>query len=150
MSDSLSTLDSFSARFGQELFGLYPQWREFARAEPVEGSVKCCLIVEVPPPSGADIQHPLWISTERDEVTVGLDHYHMHFDWPAREQVWSVDPMLFIAALLAEEVVVVSHWHGEQWTGSNSGEWQQQVDVSPGVRARVRSWNGRRNRDITG
>jgi hypothetical protein len=139
-------LNRFSSDFAEVLFGIYPDWRQFALIEP-DGS----LVVKVSPPAESDIAHPLLITTDGDEVTIGLDHYHSHFYWPDDDQPSPfVDSLMFIATILSDEVAVVSCWKEGRWIGSTCiGPFDEVANARyAGSHARVRSWSGSRKRDF--
>ncbi len=146
---ALSDLDSFSADFAEDLFRLYPQWRELARSEHDDEFNRSYLVVEVAKPAGSDLDHSLVVTTFNEEVTVQLDYYHEHFDWPTEEGLSEQDPMLFIAALLSEDLAVASYWAEGRWKGSAVLAREEQVKAKEGCTVRIRSWRGNRDEDIT-
>ncbi|HEY4941916.1 MAG TPA: hypothetical protein VII56_10855 [Rhizomicrobium sp.] len=150
---AFETLDPFSRHFAESLFAVYPQWKPFAKVEKADGSGSSYLAVEVVPAPNSDVATGLYILTENDEVTIGFDSYHCHFDWPARDTDLTVDPMAFVSAILDERVAVVSVWEGEKWCGSwlmiEGREPDHDKYGGPGRRLRIRSWNGTLDRDVT-
>ncbi len=147
------TLDAFSRRFAQALFAAYPQWEPLAKIERADGGASSHLVVEVPSSPEADLSHGLYVLTENDEVTIGLDAYHCHFEWPPRDNTVIVDPVAFIGAVLDERVAVASVYGCEKWCGSWIVLDGQEPDDSKhrghGRRLRLRSWKGSLNRDVT-
>jgi hypothetical protein len=98
---NLDSLDSSSRHFVDRLLTAHPDWRAFARIESRPGGGSDDLVVEVPPPDGADLARPLLVYTEAEgEVTVGFDYYHAHFDWPVESgpvrEAFGADPLAFI------------------------------------------------------
>jgi hypothetical protein len=57
----------------------FPEWRGLVRVEIAEGG-SSFEILEVRPPAAADVRHGLVVDTSNDEITVGFDAYHTHFD----------------------------------------------------------------------
>jgi len=72
-------MDAFSLSSAEELFTAFPQWRSLARTEVAAGGSPY-LVLEVTPPPTADVEHGLVIDTSNEELTVGFDCYHSHFD----------------------------------------------------------------------
>jgi hypothetical protein len=144
-------MNQFSAEVAEEIFASYPEWKPFARVEESSDGTMY-LYVEVPSPALAQVEHGLTINTDNEEVTVSFDFYHSHFDsWKVREPDFEHQAaLLFVQAVLSEEVAVASWWQGQEWRGSCqvfAGE-----SPTPGVtqdfnRIRVRSWRGKRNED---
>lgn len=149
----MNQLNAFSMKFADQLFRAYPDWRRFARIKSGAVGDGGVLVVEVPPPPEAKVNYGLVITTDNDEVTVGFDHYHSHFDWPVRfdePTEPTINPMAFIAAILAEQIAVASWWEGETWVGSamlSSGEEPEKFAPPRAITVRVRSWKGTLNRD---
>lgn len=149
------TLDEFSKSFAERLLATYPEWLLFAKACRSAGGDHDHLVVEVPPPEGADAASPLRIDTANGEVTVEFDYYHTHFDWPPDTlplALRAADPMAFIAAILSEEVAVASGWEGGVWLGSWLVEEQANLALDGALgrvtHIRVRSWRGAWNIDF--
>ena len=141
-------LDGLSRDFTRCLFATHPEWRAFAKAERSDDGGADHLVVHVPAPEGADLARSLLIHAYRGEVTIGLDHYHTHFDWPPGQTAppaWA-EPTAFIAAILNEDLAAVSGWNGDQWAGSGlieRGQDPRAVRFRHRVtRIRVRSWRG--------
>ncbi len=119
----VEALDSLSRDFARRLLATHPEWRTFAKAEKSDDDGADHLVVEVPPPEGADLASPLLMHTDRGEVTIGFGHYHTHFDWPPERMAppaWA-EPMAFIAAILNEDLAAASGWDGDRWAGSWQG-----------------------------
>lgn len=101
------------------LFAEFPKWRSLAKLEVgADGSEYT--VVEVSPPAAANVEHGLVVDTANEEVTVGFDAYHSHFDdWVGDGSQFGTEAAIeFIKQLLQEKVAVVSWWYGEQWRGS--------------------------------
>ncbi len=147
----LSELDEFSRRYGDSLFSVHPEWRKFARQQRDDRSGTVFLVVEVPPPAGADGDLPLSIFTDNEEVTVVFDCFHTHYGWPDAS---FEDPLVLVHQILNEEISVASVWTGDEWRGSEliqPGALPEPEEWSPPItRVRVRSWKGTDNRDLPG
>jgi hypothetical protein len=139
----------------EPLLHAHPEWRAAVRSDAADdGSAYDVLELQAPP--GAHVEHGLFVSTENEEITVGFDVYHSHFDsWVDEANPgYGLGALEFINNLLAEKVAVLSWWTGETWAGSSqlaAGEspklpsWAGAPKVD---RVRVRSWNGSLNADI--
>jgi hypothetical protein len=142
---SESDLNTFSAEFARALFSKRPAWIEFARVDSTNSS-KNILVVEVPPPTESRADHPLIIDTERDEITIGFDSYHSHFDWPSFDEECG-NPLKFIEDIVCERVVVVSYWKDDKWCGSQTITAEKKLTPPDYIstdanRMKVRSWRG--------
>jgi hypothetical protein len=138
----------------EQLFAEFPEWRALARPETAENGTEF-LVIEVAPPPQAMVDHGLVIDTSNDEVTVGFDCYHSHFDdWVGDGEHFGTQAAIeFIKQIVSERTVVVSWWQGEEWRGSaqlEAGappavpEWATQAQYD---RVRIRSWRGTFNAD---
>ena len=147
-------LNEYSRRFADVLFTAYPEWREFASVDTAEDVDEGTLVVQVSPPRPRDIQWPLHISTDGEEITVGFDSYHRHFNRYGEddEAEGYAEALAFIADLLAERVAVISWWNGDEWRGSSTFVPGADVVTPPwAIKAktvRVRSWKGTYDKDI--
>jgi hypothetical protein len=149
----LEALDGFSRLFAEDLLAIYPEWESSMTSAPREAGDEHYLKMEFTAPTGNADDPEILVVTDEGEVTVFFDSYHCHYDWPSYDQSpppW-VDPVAMIAALLAEDIVVMSGWKGDKWTGSWHVERAQALEAPtapPGTdRVRVRSWKGTFNRD---
>jgi hypothetical protein len=157
-------LDEMSQSFAKRLFELHPDLQPYARAQDGGHDSRLkWLKVEVPSPAGSSLRGPLYVDTD-DEITIALDYWHSHFDWPSNHPDRLKDDALqVIEALLVERVAVVSHWAGDEWAGSALAEVGPDLESEvkrpgwPGAsktvarqitRVRVRSWRGTLDRDI--
>ena len=89
-------LNRYSQGFADSLFSRHPHWQRFAQSTPEEEGNGNSLLVTLQVPAG----HELWLSTDRDELTVGLEPFHTHFDDP-------LEALNFVDDLLAERAIVV-------------------------------------------
>jgi len=138
----------------EALFAVFPDWRSLARIGTGDNGERC-VIVEVPPPSEANVEHGLIIEHSTGEITVGFDCYHAHFaHWEGEDDLSGAEGALdFIRKLVSERLVILSWWDGDRWCGSA----QLEADVPPEApewaipgsydRIRVRSWSGALNVD---
>jgi hypothetical protein len=133
------------------LLARFPEWLACCREEPgPEGESSLVIDVPAPPESGA--AHGLCITTEDEEITVGFDSYHTHYDvlCPCDDPAEPA-ALDFIEGLLSERIAVVSWWQGGRWLSSeqlHAGDplrLPQWADVSGQVEAHVRSWRGTLN-----
>jgi len=139
----LSALDAFSRSFAAELLQAFAQLENHASAR--DGVLK----LELSPGTPRADCH-FYVSTEDGEVTVGLgNYYHSHFDWPPAERgrTWD-DPIAFIRALIAEELLIVDRFRDGKWTGSSTMAPEEVLQISPGETVHVRSWSGARDRAL--
>lgn len=147
-------LNDFSRRFASVLFAAHPEWTEFASIDINEGIDEGSLLVEVHPARPRDIKQPLHISTESEEITVGFDIYHTHFNRYAgdNEAATFAESLAFIADVLRERIAVITWWNGDEWRGSSTLATGAEIGPPTYARnaktARVRSWVGTHDRDI--
>lgn len=149
-------MSDFPLDDAQALFAVFPEWRAFARSEAEESGVPY-LVVHVPAPAEADEEHGLTIDTSNEEVTVGFDCYHSHFNaWDGDgEDVGTLAALEFIKQVVHERVAIVSWWLDEKWCGSSRTAAGSTAEVASWAgaqgcnRIRVRSWNGTFNADIS-
>lgn len=147
-------VDEYSKIVIAELFACHPQWRNFTRIEKEEGKEKGYFYIEIPAPPGSDLAKPLYILTNNEEITVGLDYYHVHYNYMVGppEASDADKALLFIEDILVENVSVVSWWDGDSWKGSAPIKYGNEPDasgfVSPYKKIRVRSWKGNYDRNI--
>jgi hypothetical protein len=133
----------------------FPEWTSLVREEKGDdGSIYEVLEVSAPP--SANVEHGLIVDTSNDEITVGFDVYHGHFDELVGDGVHfgTMAALEFVRQIVSERVAVMSWWEGERWCGSS----QLEPGRKPGLpswagalaidRIRVRSWRGTLNADI--
>ena len=144
-------LNVFSRKVAERLFERFPEWRPFARADE-NGDESGILYVEIPPPSDANLAKPLHILTVNEEVEVGFDFYHNHFEVLVDISETVQQALDFILDILEERVVAVSWWSGTSLRGASSEISGRQPEASehmhPYDHVRIRSWMGCHNRDI--
>ncbi len=147
-------MDPFSLTTADEIFAAFPEWQAFAREEPADDG-SFFLLIQITPPSESNVEHGLFIDTQNQEVTVGFDYYHSHFDqWIGDGDHFGIEAALeFVRQILNEEVAIVSWWEDETWRGSAQLEagasppqpsWQTSFN-----RIRIRSWKGTLNVDFS-
>ena len=139
----------------EALFEVFPEWRSLARREVDEYGSEY-VVVEVSPPSEADIHGSLLIDTWNDEVTVGFDFYHGHFDdWAGQSRPFGTGSALeFVQQIVEERVAVISWWRDDKLGGGSVtdagvplGPRQPRTSTDTHNRVRVRSWRGTLNVD---
>jgi hypothetical protein len=146
-------MDAFSLATAAEIFSSFPEWRSLAREER-DDQGDAFLVIEVPAPVGADVEHGLVLDTAREEVTVAFDCYHTHFDsWLEGNEPYEAGSALdFVNGILEERVAVLSWWSGHQWRGSSQMPAGACLHSPSGIsrfdRVRIRSWNGTLNADM--
>ena len=144
-------MSPFSLRVKDEVIASFPEWQTFAKEETYKGSSPY-LVITVPPPTAANTELPLRISTWDDEVTVDFDYYHAHFDrWnPQAQDNRHTSALLYVQSLLNEQVAVASWWQSDlckmasQFDAGSSLQPSLKIAYS---RVRVRSWRGSLNVD---
>jgi hypothetical protein len=147
-------LNEFSRRFAAVLFAAHPEWREFASVDTTEGADEGSLVVKVSPPQPRDIKWPLQISTDIEQIIVGFDLYHSHFNRYAGDEEAEAfaKALAFVADLLAERVAIISYWDGDKCRCSSTITTSTDVTMPSWARnaktARIRSWRGTYDRDI--
>lgn len=145
-------MDPFSAAASEQIFAAFPEWRAIAREEQAEDG-SSFLVVEVAPPAAARVEHGLVIDTANQEVTVGFDCYHSHFDESIGDgELFGIEAALeLVRQIVNERIAVVSWWDGEHWRGSAQLEAGAEPEAAKWVmhfdRVRVRSWKGSLNAD---
>lgn len=108
------------------------------------------------PPEGARLDHGLAIEVVGDEVSIALDHAHVHLGWTPdlysdnpEDAAWFNEPLLMIEGLLREEIVACSGWRGDHLVIGCFHLADTTPDlIVPGIVVRrTRSWRGRHTRD---
>ena len=149
-------LNQFSQQIGDALFKRFPDWRNYARVDENENRDEGgILYVEIPVPLESNLSGPLYILTANEEVVVGFDSDHNHFE-DLRESGGSdssIQEVLdFIVDILEEKVVAVSWWAGSSLRGAtiipSSSKPEPSEHIHSFDRVRIRSWKGTHDRDI--
>ncbi len=147
-------MDPFSLASAEEIFSDFPDWRPFAREEKADDG-SSFLLIELPAPHEANVDHGLVIDTANQEITVAFDCYHSHFGaWVGDGPHFGTEAALeFVKQVLEERVAAVSWWQNEQWQGSaqvEAGKPPEAPAWRTGFnRIRVRSWKGSLNADTS-
>ena len=107
----------------------------------------------VPPPPDSDLAEGLDIEEVDGEITISLDHSHIHLNWPLASadkegDVWA-DPIAMVDAILSEKVLALSGWtDGKLRVGSlREVGGDLNLIASKLQRLRIRSWRGTFDRD---
>jgi hypothetical protein len=149
-------LNQFSRQIAEALFKRFPDWRHYARVEDNEhrdeGGI---LYVEVPVLPGSNLNRPLYVLTANDEVVVGFDSDHNHFEDLVESggSDSSIQEVLdFIVDILEERLVAVSWWAGSSIRGAtmipSSSKPEPSEHIHSFDRVRIRSWKGTYDRVI--
>ena len=142
-------LNSFARSFFEELSRAFPNLasRAVIDADPV--AAPGSLLVTFAPDHSRP-ESVFQISADNEEVTVGFDLYHRHFDWPNEYANWETHPLLFIAALVQDRIVVEVWRKRGRWTKSLVRDANHEPDVANigNHVVSIRSWSGRLDRDI--
>jgi hypothetical protein len=95
------------------------------------------------------------VLTANDEVVVGFDSDHNHFEDLVENggSDSSIQEVLdFVVDILEERVVAVSWWAGSSWRGSTMipsiGKPEPSEQIHSFDRVRIRSWKGTYDRDF--
>jgi len=161
-------MDDLPRAFAQMLFEVFPEWRGFTRGGMCVDAAGSGLVVEVPSLPAADVKLGLLIRVD-DEVTVGFDYYHCHFDPDTtyadlrasakdttgeEERSGVLTALDFVKDIVSERIVIVSYLLNDEWRGSTAMPAEMpphRPDYVGGRsynRIRVRSWAGARNADV--
>lgn len=140
--------------FLEELLRRRPEWSELPIIDQAAHPWPSRTLV-IPSPPGSDLACPLDIEETAGEVTISLDHCHIHMPWPPGAPgmagpVWS-DPLAMIEAIVDEKVLATSGWIGGRVRiGSiqEAGD-EKPLSMSNLQRQRWRSWKGTFDRDET-
>jgi hypothetical protein len=137
---NLDELNSFSQQFLQVLLSRLPELAAAARIDTSEAVASGTLLIELDPPS-KNVEVGLWISTDDEEVTVGFDYYHGHFDpWIGASESLSFDKACeFIVRILADQALAVSWWIDDVLAG---GKWVNPGDdFRPNLEHQIENFN---------
>jgi hypothetical protein len=146
-------LNNFSCQVAAQLFEHFPQWRSYAQAEDTEFE-SGILYLEIPLPSNSNLERSLYVLTDREQVEVGFDFNHNHFESVLGDDD-SVDMKSvidFIYDIFSDKIVAVSWWAKEKCRGGTLACSDRLPEPSehihPFDRVRIRSWNGTFDQDI--
>ena len=140
------SLNEFSSAFSVALFERHPAWLEFGRVDE-SAEQPGSLIVEVPSPAESDPQD-LWILTDEDEVTVGFDRYHWHFnDYDATDAELFNQVLAFVEDILEERTIIGVVMEGDRWRSAEALKLGAEFVVPEGYVGYLRSWRGSHNVD---
>lgn len=128
-------LNSYSATIERRLLTEFPELEDSVKPEQPAG----CLLIEHPSPH-ADVS--LFISTEDDEITIGLDgwHGHMYVGGDDAEEYEIANAIDLIRSILTDQVVVVFKTKHGRWIGSSLIRVDEQVSLEEGVEIRLSRW----------
>jgi hypothetical protein len=141
---NIDKLNPFSRSFFVELSRSCPDLASKAVNDDNEKALTGSLLVEFTP----DASRPesiFYISTDNEEVTVGCDRYHSHFEWPSEYSDWQMNPLTFIDALLNDRILIKVREKAGNWAGSSVLEANEEPDLSGMEKDHVvilRSWSG--------
>ncbi len=145
-----------SQLFAADLFQRYPEFRQYAAMEPVQGSEMWSLVVTIPAPSGdPKAGLTLWVDN-------GIEPSLEFGDWHTHANLWTIDAedkwqnmeiLDLVKAILGDRIILCED------VGGTSDGYPTIIDLavkdalldeltskySPG-RARLRSWSGHLDR----
>ena len=149
-------LNQFSRQIADALFKRFPDWRQYACVEKNEKEEGGILYVEIPAPPLSNLNRPLYILTANEEVVVGFDSDHNHFEdlIESGGSDSSIREVLdFIVDILEERLVAVSWWAGSSLRGATMIPSGSKPEPSEHIhsfdRVRIRSWKGTYDRDVS-
>jgi hypothetical protein len=154
----LNELNPYGRRVATQLFRHFPDWSTFARIDPHPNADSGALLVEISANS-PNIRNRLRISTDGDELTIGLHTHHCHFaDYDQRGTDEHIeDGIEYIKQLIQEDYVIHSWYCNGQFWGSVTGTADNVGDPGKFVgnvdKITCRSWAGTHDSDdvrITG
>jgi len=141
-------MDSFSERFTKALLDAFPEWSDLVRQSVREDHLE----LEIAAPSG---KGQLLVSTAGEEVTVGFDRWHQHFNeiyWlPGYEGELNEEPfervIQFLRDFLIDRVVIRIWTKNGEYAGSSALHlWYSSNDCRGdclGDHYSLKSWSGR-------
>jgi hypothetical protein len=149
-------LNWFSQQIADALFKRFPDWRTYARVDENENRDEGgILYVEIPAPPESDLNRPLYILTANEEVVVGFDSDHNHFEdliETGGSDSFIQNVLDFIVDILEERLVAVSWWAGSSLRGAtiiaSSSKPEPSEHIHSFDRVRIRSWKRTYDRDI--
>lgn len=102
-------LTAYSSKSLGVLLALLPDLESYVT---IEGAY---FMISVVSPAGWE----LWVSSEEEEITVGLAEYHAHFGWHEGDPTDdATDAADFIRALRSGELVLAMWFEGAEYAGS--------------------------------
>jgi len=141
-------MDCFSKRFAAALLNAFPEWSDLV----LQAEREDCLQLRIEAPSG---NGHLSISTEGEEVTVGFDMWHTHYQenywFPGYEGELCEQPFERVIQFLKDflnDRVVIRIWtkNGEYAVSGPCHRWYDD-NLSragcPGDEYSLKSWSGR-------
>lgn len=143
----LGRLNEYSRRFAGELLDRFPFFLCHARIDKDDDGEDGVLVVEFAPDS-ARPNCLFLVSTHGAEVTVGLDEWHGHFDWPDE------DVLTFIEDLVAGRSAVELHLKNGCYSGSSvvgrAHVPEGNTSLSEGEAVHYRFWRAAEDREFHG
>jgi hypothetical protein len=126
-----------------------PELISLVRIEPVTGANHSILVVEIPAPN-PKLKHPLYITTENEEITWGFGGWHGHYAAVIEGQIAEV--FSEIDDVFQDRVLAVTFLRDGKWAGGTLVREHEQVfsglfEDFKGL-VEVRSWTGVRDADI--
>ena len=142
------TLTEFSEEVKAQFIELFPFLLKLEH-EIIEDEENTFYIkIKAPSPNS---EFPLYIDTYCDEVTVGFDAYHAHFNEFFGDSEYET-AFEFINKIISDEFSIVSYWREEQWCGSSllrKESFPTTNDDYPFANTiKIRSWSGALDSEI--
>ena len=133
----------YTKRMATAILNEYPQWASLHKYEIENEEEYFCLEVTAPSPN---IEVPLRITTNQEEITVSFYAYHAHY------QEFGAEAKQLINTLLSEKHSIVSFWHEDQLCGSCIVEImnvpETNIEYPYANRIEVRTWSGLNDQTI--
>jgi hypothetical protein len=145
-----NSLNSLSEKLAKALQLAYPLWEiDYSALAQEDGA----FTVEVPSPHPGN--SPLWISTDREEITIGFGDFHTHIPNYEEDNQKVEEAIQQINDIIAENEVGYSLWDGEKFQSASlqepniDPEWGKITAerIQPGWILRCQSWTGKFNKE---
>lgn len=129
-------LDDYSQIVSDRVLREFPQLRSAVKPAHTPG----CLLIEFPSPH-ADVS--LYVSTENEEITIGLDHWHEHIGTPAQSPADELDEAVaLIGAILRDELVIEVLTRNGKWVQSSIAQIGNNRELEKGEHLSLVRWSG--------
>ncbi len=111
-------LNAYSRAFYEHLLVAKPEWGLLAEEEDDKNATRGSLVIKIESPN-PEVENPLCIYTDNDEVTIVFDTYHQHFGMWDRE----ISEDNFCEAIMHAEDILSDNIHAVSWYDANTKEW---------------------------
>lgn len=132
-------LDEYSINFSEVLYSVFPEFEQYQEIKEYDECNEAYLLIEVPSPY--NVENILWLSTYGEEITVGFDWYHTHFDYAETDEDNFKLAVEHVKEIVEEKISIAVIKRENLWVRSYIITSNDFPEVNVDETLEIKSWN---------